>query len=64
LDGTTEAQNTAGEMFEKSRLEEALMNHRHETPKQIKEEIAKTLSDYCRNLDQNDDIALVVAKAL
>jgi len=51
-------------MFEKSRLEEALMNHRHETPKQIKEEIAKNLSDYCRNLDQNDDIALVVAKAL
>jgi serine phosphatase RsbU (regulator of sigma subunit) len=63
-DGITEAQNMDGDMFEKERLEEALMKHRDASPKRIKEEIAKSLSDYCRNLDQNDDIALIVAKAL
>ena len=63
-DGITEAKNPGGEMFENDRLEKILAASIDKTPADIKKAVLQTLSDYCSGTEQDDDVTLVVAKAV
>lgn len=63
-DGITEARNPDGEMFENNRLEQIITANSDKTPAEIKEVVLQTLSDYCGGTEQDDDVTLVVAKAM
>ena len=63
-DGITEAADAGGEQFEEGRLEKVLTENRHESPARLKEAILQALSVHCKGVSQEDDVTLVVARAV
>jgi serine phosphatase RsbU (regulator of sigma subunit) len=63
-DGITEATNRDDEEFGEERLEQVILESKDETPARVKENILEALSGHCEGLPQNDDITVVVAKAV
>lgn len=63
-DGINEAKDASGKMFECERLEEIILENRDESPAYIKESILQSLSRHCERVAQNDDITLVITKAM
>jgi sigma-B regulation protein RsbU (phosphoserine phosphatase) len=63
-DGVTEARNKQGEFFGVSRLRDLLIVHAHVSPQQLIETIVGELGRFCQSRSFEDDISLVVLKAL
>jgi sigma-B regulation protein RsbU (phosphoserine phosphatase) len=63
-DGITEAENANEEMFGEERLEKVILENREKPANAIKDCILNALSLHCNRMVQNDDVTLVVAKAL
>ena len=63
-DGITEAVDARGEMFGEERLEGIFLKNKESPPADIKASILQALSKHCGEVAQDDDITLVVAKAV
>jgi serine phosphatase RsbU (regulator of sigma subunit) len=63
-DGVTEARNLEGEMFDHSRLEASILANSGKGAAEIKEAIIAALGHYCGAAKYNDDVTVVVARAL
>ncbi len=51
-------------MFEEERLEQVIKDNRNNSAESIKSAILTTLNRYCNGTVQDDDVTLIVAKAL
>lgn len=59
-DGVTEAKNEAGELFEESRLEEALKKQlQTDNGSELIDDILKTMNSFTNEAEQNDDITIL-----
>ena len=63
-DGVTEAMDSSQEMFEEEGLEKVLLANRHRSPVHIRDAILKAVSDHRGDAVQDDDVTVVVARAL
>lgn len=63
-DGITEARDVNGKMFEHERLEDCFIENKEKKPAQIKEAILTRLEQHCNGQPYDDDLTLVVVKAL
>ena len=63
-DGIPEARNPAKEQFGEARLETVILRNKNKSADQIKTSILEALSEYRHDTLQDDDVTLVVAKAL
>lgn len=63
-DGITETEDANEEMFGEERLEKIILKNRDKCPADVKDCILDALSVHCNGMAQNDDVTLVVAKAL
>jgi sigma-B regulation protein RsbU (phosphoserine phosphatase) len=63
-DGITEARNSDEEEFGSERLEEVLLKSIDESPQRIMESILDAVSRHSSQRSQDDDITIVVARAL
>ncbi len=63
-DGVTEQRDRAGRMFDNERLEALITLHAHENAAAIKHAILDAVSGHGAGATQNDDLTLVVARAL
>ncbi len=63
-DGITEATNRTDEEFGDERLEQTILENKNESPARVKGNILEALAGHCEGLPQNDDITVVVAKAV
>ena len=63
-DGIWEASDESGEMFGKKRLMEVIKNHSEKSAEQIGQEIIKAVLDFSLPHHQEDDITVVVVKAV
>jgi CRP-like cAMP-binding protein len=63
-DGITEARNSGDEEFGRRRLEEILLRSIDESPQRIMESILDAVSRHSEQRSQDDDITIVVARAL
>ncbi len=63
-DGVEEAESPAGEGFGAARLLDIVRAHRHESAKEIIAAVRQEVTAFCGGAAQQDDITLVVAKAL
>jgi serine phosphatase RsbU (regulator of sigma subunit) len=63
-DGITEATNRDDEEFGEERLEQIILENKDELPALVKGNILEALAGHCEGLPQNDDITVVVAKAV
>ncbi len=61
-DGVTEAKNSENEEFGYERLKRFLKEHKHQNADTIKEEIIKTIYDFCGSSNLDDDITTMIAK--
>ena len=61
-DGFTEAKNSNNEEFGYERLKYFLENHSFHTAEKIKEEILKTLYNFCESSNLDDDITALIVK--
>jgi len=63
-DGVTEATNTNGEEFGESRLVDALASHSHLPLEPLLQAVVETVQRFSSGSEQQDDITLVIARAL
>jgi sigma-B regulation protein RsbU (phosphoserine phosphatase) len=63
-DGIWEMQNEAGEMFGKKRLRAIIRSNRSATAKKITEAVAEALKEFRGGKQQEDDVTMVVIKAI
>ncbi|MEN8131297.1 MAG: SpoIIE family protein phosphatase [Pseudomonadota bacterium] len=63
-DGVSEAKNSRKESFTEEWLGRIILQNKHKSSAQIKDAILEALSSHSRGAPQEDDITLVVAKAL
>jgi len=63
-DGITEARNKQGEFFGESRLCELVIAHAHASPQELIQIVVDELGRFCQSKSFDDDISLVVLKAL
>ncbi len=63
-DGIWEAHNPAGEMFGKQRFREIMATTTNRTAEQIHHAVVDAVKEFCASAPQEDDITLVVIKAL
>ena len=63
-DGIWEASNETGEMFGKKRLMNVIKNHSGKSAEEICQEIIQAVLEFCKSHHQEDDITVVVVKAL
>ena len=63
-DGITEAMDASEDMFEEARLEKVFLENQDKSPAGIRDAILQALADHTGGAEQDDDVTLVVAKAL
>jgi len=63
-DGITEAENAKEEMFGDERLEKIISENINKSAASLRDCILNTLSLHCDGVPQNDDVTLVIAKAI
>jgi serine phosphatase RsbU (regulator of sigma subunit) len=63
-DGLSEAKNSREENFTEERLEWIILQNKHKSSAEVKDAILEALSSHSRGVPQDDDITLVIAKAL
>ena len=61
-DGITEAKNKQNEEFGYDRLKQFLEKHVFYSPEYIKENILKTLYDFCESSNLEDDVTALIVK--
>ncbi len=61
-DGVTEALNPEGEEFNEARLRQLVIAHVHLSAEALKEQIVRSVREWCRDEPQFDDMTLVVMK--
>ena len=63
-DGISETRNKEEMVFEHKRLEKIILDHAHDSAQVIQETIVAEVNTFRGNLEQEDDITLVVIKAI
>jgi hypothetical protein len=61
-DGITEATNPSDEMYGQKRLEELLVEHRHDSAREIEEHVYTSIKDFAEGASQSDDLTMVIVK--
>lgn len=63
-DGVTEAHNEMDDMYGEKRLQDLIVKNRNKSATEIASEIYKAVKEFERNMEQDDDITIVVIKAI
>jgi sigma-B regulation protein RsbU (phosphoserine phosphatase) len=61
-DGIWEARNSAGEMYDKPRMIEVVVNHRNKPVAEICDAVANSVLEFCGEAPRRDDITMIVVR--